>query len=462
MHQVQRWIVIAAAVVAVGSAGSVLAQGYGLNEQGACAMGRGGASVASPCPDGSSIFFNPAGIAFIPGQTIGIGASMVAPRGDFTNDTTGQVSTLNSQNYPLPNVYYSGGVGERFAVGFGINAPYGLTTDWPITAEGRFLGYKSLVQGVYMQPTVAARLGDKVAVGVGVDIVYLKVQLRQRVDLSTQKLTGTPFTFAQYFGVPAGTDFADVDLQGHDWSVGYHLGVQIHATDRVSFGARYLSEQKVEIPNGVLTTAQISTGLKTTKPLPGIPVGTPMDAILARQFAAGAALESGQNGRTTLPLPAQLALGTALQVAPRFKLLFDYRFVHWSAFDQLVIEKENSTQPTVTVESYNDAHAFHFGGDISVTPRFDLRAGFFATTAAAPAQTVTPNLPEGARQNYSVGFGAKLSKSVRLDFAYQYLRQGERAGRTTDGGMAVPTPEVNNGVYRFHANLLGLMLGFNF
>ena len=462
MRQFQRWIAIAAMVVIVGSARSALAQGYGLNEQGACAMGRGGAGVASPCPDGSSIFFNPAGIAFIPGQTIGIGGSLVAPRGDFTNDTTGQVSALNSKSYPLPNIYYSGGVGKRFAVGFGVNAPYGLTTDWPITSEGRFLGYKSLVQGLYMQPTIAARLSDRVAVGVGVDIVYLKVQLRQRVDLSTQKLTGTPYTFAQYFGVPAGTDFADVDLQGHNWSVGYHLGLQIKATDKISFGARYLSGQNVEVPDGVLNTTQIKTGLATTKPLPGIPVGTPMDAILAGQFAAGAALESGQTGKTTLPLPSQLAIGTALQVAPRVKLLFDYRFVNWSAFDELVIEKENSAQPTVVVESYRNAHAFHFGGDISVTPRFDLRAGFFATTAAAPDQTVTPNLPEGARQNYSVGFGAKLSKSVRLDFAYQYLRQGERAGRTTDGGMAVPTTEVNNGVYRFHANLLGLMLGLAF
>jgi long-chain fatty acid transport protein len=462
MRHFQRWIVIVMMVAAVGSARSVLAQGYGLNEQGACVMGRGGAGVASPCPDGSSIFFNPAGIAFLPGQQLGIGASLVSPRGDFTDATSGQVSTLNSKVYPLPNIYYSRGVGKRFAVGFGVNAPYGLTTDWPITSQGRFLGYKSLVQGLYMQPTIAARLNDRVAVGVGVDVVYLKVQLRQRVDLSTQKLTGTPYTFAQYFGVPAGTDFADVDLEGHNWNVGYHLGMLIKATDKISFGVRYLSGQKVEIPDGVLTTAQINTGLTTTKPLPGIPVGTPMDAILVRQFAAGAALESGQNGKTTLPLPAQFAVGTALQVAPRVTLLFDYRFAQWSAFDQLVIEKENSAQPTVTVESYRNAHAFHFGGDISVTPRLDLRAGFFATTAAAPDQTVTPNLPEGARQNYAVGFGAKLSKSVRVDFAYQYLRQGERAGRTTDGGMAVPTTAVNNGVYRFHANLLGLMFGFAF
>jgi long-chain fatty acid transport protein len=460
MRQSQRWLAIAMMVLMVASARHAFAQGYGVNEQGACVMGRGGASVASPCPDGSTVFFNPAGIAFTPGQLLGIGGTLIMPRGDFTNDQTGLVSTLNSRTYPAPNIYYSRGVGARYAIGFGVSAPYGLTTDWPVTSEGRFLGYKSLVQGVYLQPTFAARLNDRVAVGVGIDFTYLNVQLRQRVDLSAQQLV-PGVTFRQ-LGVPQGTDFADVDLKGNAWSVGYHLGLQIKANDKVSFGVRYLSTQRVDVPDGKLSIAQINTGLLLPVSLPGIPAGTPIDAILARQFADGAPLENGQKGGTTLPLPGQLAVGTALQVAPQVKLLFDYRFVQWSSFDNLVISKENSTQPTVIVESYQNAHAFHVGGEFALTPKIDLRAGFFATTAAAPPQTVTPNLPEGARQNYSVGFGTKLSKSARVDFAYQYLRQCERRGRTTDGGMAVPTTAVNNGVFNFHANLVGVTLGFAF
>ena len=48
--------------------------------------------------------------------------------------------------------------------------PYGLETDWPETFEGRFLGYKSVVQGIYLQPTLAFRLNDRIGIGAGVDV----------------------------------------------------------------------------------------------------------------------------------------------------------------------------------------------------------------------------------------------------------------------------------------------------
>ena len=49
---------------------AVLAQGYGVYEQGTCVMARAGTGVASPCADGSSIYFNPAGIATATGSTV--------------------------------------------------------------------------------------------------------------------------------------------------------------------------------------------------------------------------------------------------------------------------------------------------------------------------------------------------------------------------------------------------------
>src|SRR5688572_2948900 len=50
------------------------AQGFGLYEHGACTMAMAGAGVADPCPDGSAIFFNPAGLADIEGAVFTAGA----------------------------------------------------------------------------------------------------------------------------------------------------------------------------------------------------------------------------------------------------------------------------------------------------------------------------------------------------------------------------------------------------
>ena len=57
---------VCCSVVALGLAGAApaSAQGFGVYEQGACMMGRGGAGVADPCPDGSGVFFNPAALSF--------------------------------------------------------------------------------------------------------------------------------------------------------------------------------------------------------------------------------------------------------------------------------------------------------------------------------------------------------------------------------------------------------------
>ncbi len=453
---------VLAGVVALGllQVSPAAAQGFAVYEQSSCTTGRAGASVAMPCADGSAVFFNPAGVAFVPDQTLSVGVTAIRPTGTFTNNTTGVVSELSKATYPVPNIYYTQTVGPRLGVGIGVFAPYGLTTEWPVTSEGRFLGYKSTVQGLFVQPTVALKLSDRVAVGVGVDIKYVNVELRQRVDLSVQQLA-PGMTFAA-IGVPQGTDFADVQLAGHAYDVGYHLGFQAKATDRVAFGMRYLSGSRVKVSDGTLSTEQVATGRVTPVPLPGIPAGTPLDTILAAQFRDGAVLESGQKGAATLPLPDQFVIGTAFQATQSLMLLVDYQWTHWSMFDELVVEKENSTSPTVTVEDYVNTHGLRLGAEYVVMPSFVVRGGFIFNTAAAPDQTVTPNLPEGKRYIPTFGLSTQLSRKMHLDLYYMYLNQPERAGRSTDGGMAKPTAAVNNGIYNFKGNLFGATLAFRF
>ena len=75
---------------------------------------------------------------------------------------------------------------------------------------------------------------------------------------------------------------------------------------------------------------------------------------------------------------------------------------------------------------------------------------------------MTPNLPEGKRSELTLGFGTRLGRSLRLDLAYQYIDQGDRRGRTTDGGLALPTTTVNNGLYTFTAHLIGATFALDF
>lgn len=123
-----------AVVLCVAGAGTASAQGFGVYEQGACMMGRGGAGVADPCLDGSGIFFNPAALS-VEATQITIGGAVINPGGHFTDTSggtlNGRVSTLNNKYYPVPNIYMSKPFAGRYAFGVGVFAPYGLTTDWP-------------------------------------------------------------------------------------------------------------------------------------------------------------------------------------------------------------------------------------------------------------------------------------------------------------------------------------------
>jgi long-chain fatty acid transport protein len=433
---------------AVGAA-SVSAQGFGVYEQGACMTGRGGAGVADPCKDGSGMFFNPAALS-MDAKVVTLGSVLIGPRGDFMDTSAtvmkGSLSTLNKHWYPVPNIYASVPFAKRYAFGVGVMAPYGLTTDWPESSQGRYLGYKSLLQGVYVQPTFAVQVTDKFSVGLGIDATYLKVELRQRVDLSVQTLpNGLPFSAV---GVPAYTDFADVQLKGSKWTTGYHIGAMVKAHEKVSVGARYMSGHKVDVADGKIDTTQILTGLK----LPAALGGTAIDSLVAAQFASGAKL-SDQSATASVPLPAQFVAGVAVQAAPSVKLFADYQWTNWKKFDVLPINGQYLKNSIV--ENYRNVSGFRMGTEIALGERNTLRGGFNVHGAAAPDETVTPNLPEGSRREFMVGFGSQLSKGLRVDLSYMRLSQPERVGRSY-------ASTVNNGVYNFNANLLGASLTVRF
>src|SRR4029077_18397525 len=80
------------------------AQGFGIYEQGTCAMGRAGAGVAAPCSDGSALFFNPAGLAGVSGGHVTIGTTLLDVQGGFTDDIFQQKTKLDDPLLAVPQV----------------------------------------------------------------------------------------------------------------------------------------------------------------------------------------------------------------------------------------------------------------------------------------------------------------------------------------------------------------------
>lgn len=439
--------------------GALRAQGFSVNEHSTCAMARAGTAVAFPCDDGSAIVYNPAGLTLIPrGRTqISVGGTLIAPSGGFTQDFTGFESDLNDRVYPVPAVYLTHGVSDKLGAGIGLFAPYGLETDWPDDALGRFASYKSKIRNIYIQPTVAYKFGEYVSFGAGFDINFMHLELQQHLDLSEQE--AQPGVTFGNLGIPAGTDFADAKVSGSGTGVGYHLGVLVNLESVLSLGVRYLSRQKIGDIEGTAEFNQLATGLRVTPGSPftqlGLPVGASIDdLLLAPQFQAGGSLVK-QDGTTGVRLPEQWNVGFMVKPTERLRVLAEWNRQNWEVWDELILDF-NLLPTTVLPQKFKATNTWRFGGEYEVGEGTFIRAGYLTHSAAAPRQTVTPTLPEGPRSEVTAGFGAKLAKGLRADLAYQYIDQADRRGRS--GGPGTP----NDGLYTFKAHLFGATFSYTF
>jgi long-chain fatty acid transport protein len=452
------------------------AQGFGIYEQGTCAMGRAGTGVAAPCADGSAIFFNPAGLAGFKGGRATIGVTLLDVQGGFTDDVSRQKSSLDDPLLAIPQVYAAYGVTPKLGVGIGLFAPYGLQTRWPLTFDGRFAGYDNILRSVYIQPTVAYQVTPWLSLGGGLDIVLGKVELNQRLDLADAPVPttlGVPAgTIFGQFGIAPGTDFADAHLEASKSTVTAHWGGIIKINDKLSIGGRYLmhatfdyagTAEFSQVPTNLVIPATITVGAFT------IPAGTPVDALLAAPVTSGGldlfnTVLTSQAVTTQITNPEQLILGLSYKPRKDWTLFVDYQFTRWGKrFSTVNINFANAVLNRVLHEDYRNTNGIRLAAEWVKDAKWTFRGGYLRHQGGAPAETVTPLLPEGGRNEFTGGFTVKLSPGFSADVAYQYIKQNDRRGRTREALFnQVPTTLLNHGVYDFHAHLFGVSLGYAF
>ena len=432
----------------------VAAQGFGVYEHNTCAMGRAGVAAASPCADGSAIFFSPAGLAGLSGTHFSMGVTLIAAQGNFTDDFVAHQTDLDNPLIPVPSVYITHALSPKLTVGIGAYAPYGLETKWPTAGfEGRFVGYNTDLKSIYIQPTVGYQVHPRLKVGVGVAYITSRLELHQRADLSTQ-FAAPGITFAM-LGLPTGTDFADAELNASGTGFAVNFGGILKLSDRLTIGGHWLTRKTIDY-DGTAVFDPIATGLVLPAGNPlGAPAGTPVDALVAAQFGAGGALEDG-DVKTSIVMPPQGSLGFAYRMTDDWTVMADYQLVVWGWFSSLKVDFANAATPDLTLTpSNNDTHGFRFGTEYRYSPKLMLRGGYLYHTAASPAEFVTPLLPEGARNEFTIGAGIELTPKLHADLGYQYIKQDDRRG-------TVNLALGNTGLYQFSAHLFGVGLAYTF
>ena len=448
---------------------SLAGQGFGVYEHNTCAMGRAGVTAARPCADGSAIYFSPAGLAGLTGTHISAGVTLIGAQGNFTDDFLANRSDLKNPLIPVPNIYVTRALSPKVTAGIGLYAPYGLETKWDsANFPGRFLGYNTNIRSIYIQPTIGYQVSPKLKLGIGVAYITSHLKLRQRADLSTVPIPPTlaalfpaplpPGTTFGTLGVATGTDFADATLEANGNGFAVNFGAIWQVTDRLSIGGHWLTRKRIGY-DGHATFKQIPTGLVlpvTIGTCPAcVPAGTPVDAVLAPQFATGGPLDSGAVS-TAINMPPQGSLGFAYKMNDQWSFMADYQYVVWGWFNEVDINFANAGTPGIALHPSNkDTHGFRFGTEYQYNSKVQLRGGYLHHGGASPAQFVTPLLPEAARNEFTFGAGIALTSHWHADLAYQYIRQNDRRG-------TINLAAGNTGLYKFSAHLFAAGVALTF
>jgi long-chain fatty acid transport protein len=376
--------VAAAFAAASGGAG---AAGFALIEQSGGGMGNSFAGAAAVAEDASTVFFNPAGMSYLQGQQGAVAAHVISVSSKFSGTATnpaalggGTASGGNGGDAGdtafVPNLYLVKPFGERLRFGLGVNAPFGLATEYDSNWIGRFQGIKSELTTVNINPSVSYKVSDAFSIGVGISYQRADAELTNAVVLGA--------------GLSGNTK-----LEADDDAWGWNIGAIFQASPATRIGVAYRSEIDYTLEGDVTTTT--STG-----------------AVVA----AG----SGPS-RADVTFPESFSVSLAHAVSDRLQLLADVTQTGWSSINQVrVINSTNGSTRDILTFDFDDALRYSIGVNYKWSNAWTLKAGLaYDETPVKNATTRTVRLPDNNRTWISLGGQMKVGKNGRLDLGYSHL-----------------------------------------
>ena len=442
-------------------AGQAYGAGFALIEQSVKGLGTafsGGAAVAE---DASVVYYNPAGMTRLEGQQVLAGVHIIVPSTELSVTTAqnvlgGSLGTNNGGDAGsagvAPNFYYVNRINDRVAIGLGVNAPFGLSTDYDKGWVGRYHAVESDVITVNINPSVAYRFNDKFSIGAGANAQYIDATLSSMVDGG---LVAAQLGAALVPSDPANDIF--VENTADDWSFGFNLGAMFEFSQNTRIGAAYRSEIKHNLQGETIAVVPTAIAL-TPVTVPGL--GTvPLVGLFPNQ---------GVNGKIDLPASASLS------VYHRFNevlaLMADATWTGWSSFEKLTLNFEGSgiagSSSTTTTENWDDTWRFSAGADYNLSPQMVLRFGLAYDQTVIPSDEYrTPRIPDEDR--FWVAFGASYQINDRwgIDGAYTHLYVADAVLNKVDTG--VPGDENTGkgtvvGSYEGSVNIASVQVSYSF
>jgi long-chain fatty acid transport protein len=440
-----------AAALTLGPA-TALASGFALLEQSASRLGTAFAGTAAAADDATTIYFNAAGLTKLDRAQAIVLTSGIQITSEFRNRSSAPalLQPLGGNGGDaggwslVPAAYASAPIGDRLAIGIGVNAPFGLKLEYDNGWIGRFQALRSEIETLNLNPSVAYQVSNRISLGLGISYQRLDAELTNAVNYSAVVAQGvqqlvllgqlSPTAAPAVIAANAGLE-GHARVEGDDDAWGYNLGVLFDLSDQTSIGLSYRSAIEYEVRGDV----------GFAPPQPTNPIG---GGIVAAASAAGGPLSNG-NVSVDLELPDSAMVSLRHDFADKYTLFADVGWTGWSSIQELRIVRDNGAVVSVTPERWQDVWRYALGGSYRMSDQLTVRAGVAYDETPVPDETRTPRLPDADRTWVAIGARWQPSESVTLDLGYAHLFSDTVALNEDAGNVA--TSALLNG--RQHSNV---------
>lgn len=340
----------------------------------------------------------------------------------------GEESSLERQNQYIPDLYITHKVNDRLAIGFGEYTVYGASFIWENKSEGRYVpsGTNGSTITMTFSPVVAFKLTDRLSVGVGGRLEYLKTTFENLNYV------------APFFSQP------NLKMTARDFALGWDIALLYKITDNFSTGIHYRSEINHETRDDDVNFSPQIRMLQVRNTTASFDYNFPQNVTVGLAWSQG---------------PVTLTLdGTWWQWSESNKNLV-------IKFDDTVAFESTKTIPW----DWKDTWSVGIGGEYKVNALgrvIALRAGYMWDQCPTPDSTIKPSGFHGDNQYFNIGAGFPIGP-LYTDLFAGYMFTADREWNNSVGDASHPgrvfgSKRITGEFDDYNTYMLGIDLTYKF
>ena len=274
----------------------------------------------------------------------------------------------------------------KVTFGLGVTTPFGLDSKWPKHGPIRYLiPYEATLLTADINPVIAFKPVESVSIGVGLDIMYSSIKLRQLY----------PWSLAVP-GLALRDGATNFDADG--WGIGAFAGITWKMTAR----------QRLSLIGRLPLEIDYDGHFNITN-LPGF-------------IADATGVSSNSDFKSKIRFPGSVAAGYGLDLTDRLTLGVDFLWAGNSSHKDVPLDIGHDQSllgaPGVAL-NWKDSIDIGTGLEYRLNDRWTVRAGYMYSQGSQRDANYTPSVPSNERHLLTAGLGYRTVHHS-LDLAYAY------------------------------------------